>query len=208
MPDEKRVPFVEVWDPAVRAFHWSLVIAVLIDFVTEDEALGLHVGAGYVVGALVLGRVVWGFVGPRHARFADFVYGPASVIAYLADLTRLRGRRYLDHSPAGGAMTLVLLALLGLSVVTGIAADAGTGGEAAALPAAPIAAALADEEEGEGEEAGEAEGGESAVGELHEFLANLTLAFIVLHVAGVLLASVAHRENLTWAMVTGRKRPL
>ncbi len=212
MLTEQRAPLVQVWDPVVRIFHWSLVIGVAIDFLTEEETLGVHVGAGYVVGALLLVRIAWGFVGSPHARFADFVYGPATVIAHLGDLLRLRGKHYLGYSPAGGAMVIVLLVLLGVTVATGIAVDTGAGGgEAAGPPLPSISAAAEEDEEGEaGEEGegGEAEGGESAVGDLHELLANVTLAFIVLHIAGVLLASLVHRENLAKAMITGRKRPL
>jgi cytochrome b len=53
----------------------------------------------------------------------------------------------------------------------------------------------------------EGNGDESVVGELHSTLANITVGLIVLHVLGVGLASVMHRENLIAAMFTGRKRP-
>ena len=104
---------VKVWDPLVRVFHWALVAAFTVAFVTEDDLLAPHVLAGYTVLALALVRVVWGVVGTRYARFADFVYPPVAVKAYLKELLRLRPPpRYLGHNPAGGFMVPALLLVL------------------------------------------------------------------------------------------------
>src|SRR5512146_1305381 len=111
---------VYVWDPFVRLFHWTVVLGFAIAYVTEDDLLPIHVWAGYIVGILVLARVIWGFIGPNHARFSDFVYGPGATLSYLRDLIAIRARRYLGHSPAGGAMIVLLLLLLAATVVTGL----------------------------------------------------------------------------------------
>ena len=92
---------VYVWDPLVRVFHWALVVAFTIAFVTEDDALDLHVWAGYTVGALVFLRIVWGFIGPEHARFSNFVYRPKAIMEYIGSLLTFRAKRYLGHSPGG-----------------------------------------------------------------------------------------------------------
>jgi cytochrome b len=166
---------VRVWDPLVRLFHWSLVTSFTIAWLTE-EGKGLHRSAGYVVLALVAVRVIWGFVGGRHARFRDFVPRPQDLLAYLKSLRGGHARRYLGHKTAGGAMIVLLLAMLIL-----------TGGSGWLMTT-------------------DAFWGIEWVGELHEIAANLTVALVFGHVAGVIFSSLAHGENLVLAMITGRKR--
>ena len=178
---------VYVWDPFVRLFHWTVVLGFAIAYVTEDDLLPIHVWAGYIVGILVLARVIWGFIGPNHARFSDFVYGPGATLSYLRDLIAIRARRYLGHSPAGGAMIVLLLLLLAATVVTGLMVYGGD------QQAGPLAGMLT-------KESGE------ALEEVHEFFANFTLAFVIAHVSAVILASFVHHENLVRSMITGYKR--
>jgi len=196
---------VSVWDPAVRIAHWLLVLAFAVAYLTaEEETDGpdlVHVWGGYVVGAIIAFRVIWGFVGPQHARFSDFVCGPAAALKYLADLMRGRAKRYLGHSPAGGVMVLALLVCLAGTVGTGLIAygEQGKGPLAGMVTVAPgqsNSETLGEKQENE----------ESLAGELHDTLANLTLVLVVFHVLGIALASYVHRENLVSAMINGRKR--
>ncbi len=211
-------PEVKVWDPLVRLVHWLLVVAFAIAYVTgEDGPEWLHVWSGYALVALILIRLLWGFIGSPHARFRDFIYRRGTVLRYLIRLPRGKAPRYLGHSPAGGAMAITLL--LGLAGTTGsglmlYAIDEGKGpltplvsnGGADLGQAMGIAVVQADDDEHAGTGGAGPESREEFWEETHEFLANLTLTLAFLHVAGVIIASVAHRENLVRAMLTGRKR--
>ena len=187
-----RTVSVPVWDPLVRLFHWSLVVAFATAYLSgEYEALDLHALAGYVVGGLILFRLFWGFAGPEHARFRDFVFPPAKILAYTRDVFARQARRYLGHNPLGGAMVVALLIMLALATVTGLMAYG------AEKHAGPLAGLLRDSSKSVGE----------AFEEIHEFFSTATLVLVGLHIAGVALSSWLHRENLVRGMVTGRKRP-
>jgi cytochrome b len=185
---------VRVWDPIVRIVHWALAATVLIAWMF-DEPLRMHTWLGYAAAMLVVVRILWGFVGPEHARFVNFVRGPRVVTGYLAGLIRFSSPRYLGHSPAGGAMIIALLVMIVVTTGTGMANLAAEQGEG------PLASVIAKVEPQPGQRHPEL-----FIREVHETAANITLALVVLHVCGVLLASFAHRENLVLAMITGRKR--
>jgi cytochrome b len=190
-PDPKTEPPVQVyvWDPFVRLFHWTVVAAFTVAYLlTEENVLQVHVWAGYVVGVLVVARVIWGFIGPEHARFADFVFTPAETLRYVRDLVLFRAERHLGHSPGGGAMVVLLLLMLAATVVTGLVVYGGD------QQAGPLAG-MFTKEFGESFE------------EVHELIANITLALILAHIAAVVLASFVFSENLVRSMVTGYKRP-
>jgi cytochrome b len=182
------VEYVRVWDPFVRIFHWSVVLLFTVAYVTEDDLLSLHVWAGYLIGVLVALRFLWGFIGPRHARFSDFIASPPAVRSYLADLLRFRGRRHLGHSPAGGAMVIALMGMLLLIVLSGMALYAARDGAGPLAQFVPVNRSLSRSIKG-----------------VHEILANVTVALIGLHILGVLLASLVHGENLIRSMINGRK---
>lgn len=202
---------VPVWDPLVRFGHWALVASFAVAYFSAEEEAGgpdpLHVWGGYVVGAIVVLRLLWGFVGPLHARFSDFVCGPVTALGYLKDLLLGGARRYLGHSPAGGAMVLALLVCLAATVATGVMAYGEQGKGPLGGGALATGAYANDSEAGSATRVErQGEGIESAMGELHGVLANITLALVALHILGVAVASFAHRENLVLAMISGRKR--
>jgi len=167
---------VRVWDPLVRVFHWSLVLAFFGAYLLGDDGGQLHQALGYTVLGLVALRLLWGLVGSRHARFADFIPSYRKLMSYLKDVLAHREARYLGHNPAGAVMIVALLLAL-----------IGTGTTGWLLTT-------------------DAFWDSNLMEEVHETLANGTLFLVGLHVAGVLFSSLRHRENLVRAMLTGRKR--
>ena len=185
-----KISEINVWDPLVRVFHWSLAAAFFIAYFTDGELQDVHVWAGYVIAGLLVVRLVWGFIGSRHARFSDFVHSPATALIYTKDVLLGRARRYIGHNPAGGAMIVLLLLSLAITTISGMAlygADAWRG---------PLAGLLQNVDD------------ESIdmLKEVHEFFSHLTLALVAFHVLGVIWESLLHKENLVRAMFTGRKR--
>lgn len=111
-----------VWDLPTRLFHWALAFAVTGLVVTGTTGvMEWHFRLGYTVMALLLFRLVWGFIGGRWSRFGAFAFAPGAVLAYL------RGRAPLDHlighNPLGAWSVFALLAILTLQVGTGLVAD-------------------------------------------------------------------------------------
>ena len=186
MEHEKRV---KVWDLFVRIFHWSMVTAFVVAYVTEEDVLSVHTLAGYIVLGLIILRLIWGFIGTPHARFVDFVYSPSSIWAFLTDTLYFRAKRYLGHNPAGGTMIFLLLISLLLTIFSGVAVYG-------AENSGPLAVFLGESGEFMKE----------ALEEVHEFFANFTLLLVFIHVGGVVVESLIHRENLAASIVHGYKR--
>ncbi len=205
---------VKVWDPLVRIGHWLLVTGFVMAYASGDEFPQVHALAGYLVAAVLIIRILWGFAGPAHARFRDFVRGPATTLTYLGEVAAHRDRRYLGHNPAGAAMIVALLLCLAAVTGSGLYLDTAQPNPPAAARAAgpdPIDAATSGAENraapGPGHESAQ-QALPSIWEDVHEVGANLALLLIALHVTGVLHASREHHENLVRAMVTGHKRPV
>ncbi|HXQ64644.1 MAG TPA: cytochrome b/b6 domain-containing protein [Steroidobacteraceae bacterium] len=181
-----------VWDLPLRVSHWGLVLTVTGSFVTHyigSAAFTWHVWCGYSTLTLVAFRLAWGWIGPRYARFASFVRGPAAVIAHLRTVGGRGYRRSTGHSPLGAWMILLLLALLLAQALTGLFAN--------------------DEVTSVGPLAGYVSHATSnRVSSWHEFLSDLILGAVALHVAAAVYYWVVLGDNLIGPLVTGYKHEL
>lgn len=166
---------VRVWDALQRTMHWCLLLAVAAAWLSTLILFDWHEAAGWVALAIVLLRVLWGFIGSRYARFGEFVRGPRATLRYLRELRRHAEPRYLGHNPLGGWMVLALLGCVAALGLTGWLYTT------------------------------DALWGDAIVDYTHQTLAWLLLVLIALHVAGVVFTGRRHRENLVAAMFTGSK---
>lgn len=174
-----------VWDLPVRVTHWALVFAAAGCWATHYagiEWFAWHRRLGYAVLVLVVFRVVWGFVGTRHARFASFVRGPRALLAYL----RAGGSATVGHNPLGALSVLALLALLMLQAATGLFANDEI------MNMGPFYGWIAPELS-------------NRITSLHRASSDWLLALIGLHVAAVAFYVGVRGQPLVSAMITGRK---
>lgn len=177
---------VKVWDLPTRLFHWLMVVlVVMLGISGELGKLNIHLLIGPMVLALVLFRVVWGFIGSETARFSHFVHGPKAVLAYMA-AARTGAVRSVGHNPLGAFSVLALLGLLGLQAVSGLftSDDIFTEGPLAHLVSAKMVALLSS---------------------VHRIGFKLLLAFIALHLAAVVFYRFVKKDDMVEAMISGHK---
>ena len=175
-----------VWDPLIRIFHWSLVLFFFLAYVTEDDFQTIHVYSGYALLGLIGFRLVWGFIGTHYARFQQFIYAPGTVENYFYSLFAPHSPRYLGHNPAGGYMVIALMLSISITGLLGLVLYATEGG-------GPLSQTFFAGWHSEWLE------------ELHEIAANVCVLLISIHIFGVLVSSLKHRENLVKSMFTGIK---
>lgn len=177
-----------VWDLPTRVFHWLLAASYAGAWLTFDDNryLYAHVFAGYTFFGLLIFRLVWGMIGSRYARFRAFAYDWPSVWAYLRALLTGNAARHVGHNPAG---SWVIFLIIGFGIVVSLTGMFTLGGEErhAALRGILIFPAG------------------TGIKEIHETTAWALLALTGIHVAGVVVESFLHRENLVLAMITGYK---
>jgi cytochrome b len=166
---------VVVWDPLVRSLHWSLATSVIVAFFTHERSVLIHEISGYLALAFVVIRIFWGFLGPEHARFSNFIASPWATWGYTRAVLKRDEPHYVGHNPLGGWMILALF--------VAVAGASGSGW-------------LFETDTFWGDETVEA---------IHLYFGYLFVPLVVLHVSGVIFTSIRQRENLVAAMIHGHK---
>lgn len=169
-----------VWDWPTRVFHWSFALSFAGAYLTSESERyrDIHLALGYLFAGLLVFRIIWGLIGTRYARFSSFSFTPSTVLSYLQSLLKRQAQHFLGHNPAGAIAIFLLLGLGFMISFTGIALDWEFGSV----------------------------DWEDLFAETHEWSANFMLVIVCGHIAGVIISSRLHQENLVKAMLTGYKQ--
>ncbi len=178
-----------IWDFPLRLFHWLLVVGIIAMFVTANLGSSLfhyHILLGQGMLLLLLFRMVWGFVGGKHARFRDFLYSPKAIKTYLKGLSATNYNSTGGHNPLGSLSVWLILILLSTQTITGLFAtdDISHSGPLNFLTYGDM---------------------DSLLTELHHLNFLLLLLVIAIHIGAVLYYQFFKRQNLIATMWHGWK---
>ena len=178
-----------IWTFPTRLFHWLLAVSSTVAYLLggEEEHLGLHAAFGSFIGALVLFRILQGFIGPKYARFSDFPVSPSSLWIFLTDMKKSKAA-HPGHNPMASVIILCIMITALLSAISGMlvfaSGDTGFLGFRIMMRGDP-----------------------EVFVEIHEIVVKLFLILVAVHLTGILADTLFHSENRTvLSIFTGYKR--
>lgn len=176
---------IRVWDLPVRLFHWLLVLCIVGSLISVNlggNALQWHAYFGYSILTLLIFRIIWGFVGSTHARFASFFPNPTRILAYLQG----KAPRVLGHNPVGAISVFALLLVLTVQATSGLFVDDEIDFQG------PLAKYVSNSVV-------------SLLSEIHESNQFLIYALISIHIAAIIYYKKFKGEDLITPMISGDK---
>lgn len=189
-----------VWDLPLRVFHWLLVLSIAASWYTAENSeeyvtygdnvvsyTQIHFWLGYWALGLIIFRVIWGFVGPQHARFTHFLKGPRKVFTYAGKFFHRDSPASIGHNPMGGWMVVLMLLMIAAQAIAGLFMIDNT-----EIYAAPFHPSVAPELAGK-------------FSSFHHINFDVLLWVMGLHVVAIVFYLLYKRQNLVRAMFTGRK---
>ena len=188
-PSDAPLTKVPVWDWPTRAFHWILVVLIIVAWYSAkfaENAMDYHMRAGIGIIGLVLFRILWGFVGGEHARFASFLRGPGTVLRYAGEMLRPNSPRHLGHNPMGAWSVVAMLLCLAVQAGTGLFANDDISTEG------PLYRLVSKETS-------------DFMTRIHHFNINILYVLIGVHLAAIFFYLLKKGENLIRPMITGSK---
>lgn len=180
-----------VWDRVTRLWHWTFACCVIAGWLLGEfrdfDTIQWHFYIGYAIAALIIWRMIWGFVGPNPVRFVTFVSSLKKTAAYLSRIRLKEPSGFPGHNPVGVLSIIAMLILLALQVFTGLFVE-----DDALFSAGPLAYAVDSELR-------------SSFKSLHHLNAKAILVMVALHLAAIAFYRLWKKEDLVTPMFTGSK---
>ena len=176
---------IRVWDLPIRLFHWLLVACIVGSLICVNiggNAIQWHAYFGYSILTLLIFRIIWGFIGSTHARFASFLPNREAITNYLQG----KSPRFLGHNPIGALSVFALLLVLSVQAVTGLFVDAEIAFQG------PLSKYLS-------------ESSVSFLSEMHESNQVVIYTLIAIHIAAIWYYKKLKGEDLIRPMISGDK---
>ena len=176
-----------IWDLPVRIFHWAFAITILSSWFTAEqgsEYIELHMQLGYVALGLILFRILWGIVGPKHARFSNFIPSPRSLLAYLKDIKK--DKTTPGHNPLGALMVVLMIVLISAQAISGLFINDDV------FSSGPYYGSVGKDIE-------------KIMSFIHHNAFNFMIGAIFLHLLAIFFYWRVKKQNLVVPMITGKK---
>ncbi|KZN40481.1 hypothetical protein N474_21610 [Pseudoalteromonas luteoviolacea CPMOR-2] len=170
----------KVWDGFIRGFHWLLVIGIAVLYFSGEEGwLDLHFVVGYLLLALMMTRIVWGFIGSETAKLRGLFHSPKHIVRALKSKSQ-----HVGHNPAGSIMVLLFFVLIFIQLISGLMTTDDI------LMEGPLVSYISYELA-------------ELAGDIHHFNIDLLLTAIVFHVAAIVIYRIKG-VNLLKSLITGK----
>ena len=176
-----------IWDLPLRIFHWSFAITILASWYTseqEGEMVELHMQLGFVALALIAFRILWGIIGPKHARFSQFIPSPKTLISYLHPAKESKSAP--GHNPLGALMVVLMIVLITLQAVSGLFINDDI------FSSGPYYGSIGNDLE-------------KVMAFIHHNTFDFMIAAIALHLGAIAYYWRIKKQNLVLPMITGKK---
>ncbi|KGJ91992.1 cytochrome b/b6 domain-containing protein [Colwellia psychrerythraea] len=176
-----------IWDLPLRIFHWGFALTILAAWYTAEQGADLveiHMKLGFVALGLIAFRVLWGVIGPKHARFSQFIPSPSKLIAYLRPSKT--NKSTAGHNPLGALMVILMILLISTQAISGLFINDDV------FSSGPYYGSISNDLE-------------KVMKFLHHNVFDFMIAAIVLHIAAITFYWRVKKENLVLPMITGKK---
>jgi cytochrome b len=178
-----------IWDLPLRIFHWLFAITILASWYTSDQdhdLIELHMQLGFLAIGLIVFRLLWGFIGSKHSRFASFLPTPKQLFSYIKNLTNNKNVTSVGHNPLGSLMVIVMIGLVSLQAVSGLFINDDI------FSAGPYYGSVSKEIE-------------QVMMFLHHHTFDYMIAAIALHLIAIFYYVRIKKQSLILPMITGKK---